>query len=144
MEEKILFQNRFIGDAFAKAVMLYDKPLTISQISFEKKAQVEDHILMIGDAAGMIAPLCGNGMSMALHAARLAAPLAARCLRGEIGRDAMERTYQLQWNAAFSRRLKTGRIIQSLFGNEWMTNFSVRMLSHFPGMMNRIIRQTHG
>jgi flavin-dependent dehydrogenase len=143
-EENILFRNHFISEAFARATMLYDKRLVISQISFAKKAQVEDHMLMIGDAAGMIAPLCGNGMSMALHAARLATPLAARFLKGGMSRDVMEQTYDAQWNAAFGRRLKTGRLIQSLFGNELLTNFSVRLLGHFPGLVNRIIRQTHG
>jgi flavin-dependent dehydrogenase len=92
----------------------------------------------------MIAPLCGNGMSMALHAARLAAPLATRFLRGGMSREMMEQVYESHWRAQFARRLQTGRIIQSLFGNEWMTNFSVRLLGHFPGVMNRIIRQTHG
>ena len=29
-------------------------------------------MLMLGDAAGMITPLCGNGMSMAMHASKLA------------------------------------------------------------------------
>lgn len=144
MEEKILFRNPLVAEAFTKAKMVYEKPLTISQVSFAKKAQVEEHVLMIGDAAGMIAPLCGNGMSMALHAARLAAPLAAAFLRGHIDRDSMEKTYREQWAATFGRRLKAGRVIQSLFANEWMTNFSVRLLSHFPSMMNRIIRQTHG
>jgi flavin-dependent dehydrogenase len=144
MEEQILFRNQFIRDAFGGATMLYDKPLTISQISFSKKEQVEDHILMIGDAAGMIAPLCGNGMSMALHAARIAAPLVSRFLKNELSRDMMEQSYQKQWNAVFARRLSTGRMIQTLFGNERLTNFSVRLLSRFPGLVDRIIRRTHG
>jgi flavin-dependent dehydrogenase len=144
MEENTLFRNHFIREAFADATLLYHKPLTISQISFSKKEQVEDHILMVGDAAGMIAPLCGNGMSMALHAARIAVPLVSRFLKNGLSREAMEQSYQQQWNAAFARRLSTGRMIQTLFGNERMTNFSVRFLSHFPGLVDRIIRRTHG
>ena len=51
-----------------KWIILFEEPVTIAQISFAKKTQIENHVLCIGDAAGMITPLCGNGMSMALHA----------------------------------------------------------------------------
>ena len=57
---------------FDECEMLYNQPLVISQISFSNKTQVEDHLLMIGDAAGMITPLCGNGMSMAMHGSAIA------------------------------------------------------------------------
>jgi flavin-dependent dehydrogenase len=30
---------------------------------------------MIGDTAGLIHPLCGNGMAMAIHSAKLAAEI---------------------------------------------------------------------
>ena len=117
MEEAVLFRNDFIKNAFRRSAMLYEKPLTISQISFDKKEQVHDHVLMIGDSAGMIAPLCGNGMSMALVGAEIAATLVVKFLRKEIDRAQLERDYQLAWNKQFARRLSAGRIIQSLFGN---------------------------
>jgi 2-polyprenyl-6-methoxyphenol hydroxylase-like FAD-dependent oxidoreductase len=53
------------------AVIQFEKPLTISQVSFEEKC-IENHIIMIGDTAGLIHPLCGNGMAMAIHSAKLA------------------------------------------------------------------------
>ena len=53
--------------------VLFEEPVTIAQISFAKKTQIENHVLCIGDAAGMITPLCGNGMSMALHGSKIAA-----------------------------------------------------------------------
>jgi len=31
--------------------------------------------LMIGDTAGLIHPLCGNGMAMAIHSAKIASEL---------------------------------------------------------------------
>src|SRR5687768_1865705 len=90
MEERILFRNVFLKEAFENASMLYNKPLTISQISFEKKEQVKDHVLMLGDSAGLIAPLCGNGMSMALFSGRIAAGLIDEFLPGKISRSALE------------------------------------------------------
>ena len=144
MEEKILFRNVFIKEAFENAAMTYDRPLTISQISFEKKEQVVDHVLMLGDSAGMITPLCGNGMSMALSGSRMAVEVIQRFLGGSISRAEMESEYTGKWTGAFGRRLFAGRVIQSLFGKEWITNKTVGTLKHFPRLVSSIIRQTHG
>lgn len=144
MEKDILFRNHFIRDTFSRSVFLYEEPLTISQISFDKKEQVDNHVLLIGDAAGMITPLCGNGMSMALHASRIACTSVIKFLCGETNRTQMEVMYQNDWKKEFSNRLFAGRVIQSLFGKEWVTNSLVRALRHFPGLVNTIIRQTHG
>jgi menaquinone-9 beta-reductase len=56
MEKNILFQNPVLKGIFSNSQFLFDTPLTISQISFSKKSQVENNILMLGDAAGMITP----------------------------------------------------------------------------------------
>jgi 2-polyprenyl-6-methoxyphenol hydroxylase-like FAD-dependent oxidoreductase len=60
-------QTKYI---FNTASIQFEKPLTISQVSFEEKKMCED-MLMIGDTAGLIHPLCGNGMAMAIHSAKL-------------------------------------------------------------------------
>jgi menaquinone-9 beta-reductase len=144
LEEKVLFRNVFLKEAFENATMLYEKPITISQISFEKKEQVYNHVLLLGDAAGMIAPLCGNGMSMALFSSNIAAKLIDRFLQKESSRSSLEDAYASEWKKTFSKRLRAGRIIQALFGKEWLTNKTVRTLKRFPMLVNTIIRQTHG
>ena len=144
MEQRVLFKNPVLRHAFENAVMLYDKPLVISQVSFDKKEQVCNHVLMTGDAAGLIAPLCGNGMSMALFSGKMSAESIDMFLSGKINRKAMEEDYTLEWKHLFSRRLLAGRIIQSLFGGETLTNNTVRILKKFPSIITWIIRQTHG
>ncbi|HLZ86495.1 MAG TPA: FAD-dependent monooxygenase, partial [Puia sp.] len=59
MEATVLSRNPYLKELFASTVSLYHQPVTIAQISFEKKTQVEDHVLLIGDAAGMAPPLSG-------------------------------------------------------------------------------------
>ncbi|HYH56873.1 MAG TPA: FAD-dependent monooxygenase [Anseongella sp.] len=144
MEEAVLFRNPFLRAAWKQAVFLYEKPLTISGISFGKKEQVENHVLMLGDAAGMIAPLCGNGMSMALRSSKMAADLLSSFLEGEMPQAVLEKTYRQQWKTAFGRRLKAGRLIQHVFGMDAAANLLVPVLKRFPLMVNRIVRQTHG
>jgi hypothetical protein len=63
-------RSRYCSESYSEenistAEFINTVPYTISQISFEKKTRIEKHMLMLGDAAGMITPLCGNGMSMA-------------------------------------------------------------------------------
>ena len=70
-QQKVVFQNHFLKEIFNGSEAIFEKPLTISQISFVTKNPVENHILMCGDSAGMIHPLCGNGMSMAIQSAQL-------------------------------------------------------------------------
>ena len=144
MEEKILKLNPALKEIFEQAVFLYHEPLTIAQISFAKKTQIENHVLCIGDSAGMITPLCGNGMSMALHGSKIAAQFISSFLNDQMNRDQMEKAYLKHWNHQFSFRLKTGRFIQRFFGKPKRTTFLIRIMKPFPFMVRALIRKTHG
>lgn len=144
MERTILAENPHLKKLFADAEILFASPVTISQISFDRKAQVERHVLMIGDAAGMITPLCGNGMSMALHGSKLAAQQVHRFLKGEITRTAMEQAYTRQWQQQFARRLRAGRLIQRLLASSRLTNALIAVAKPFPSLVRFLVRQTHG
>lgn len=144
MESTILSENPHLRHIFSQSETLFDAPLTISQISFDKKLQVEDHVLMIGDAAGMITPLCGNGMSMALHASKLAAEQLCLFLDKQITREEMEQQYIYHWQRQFARRLQMGRRIQSLLGSRWLTNSLITLAKPFPRLVHSLVKQTHG
>lgn len=144
MEENILSRNAFLKRIFAESEFIDRDPVTIAQISFDAKTQLEHHMLLAGDAAGMIAPLCGNGMSMAMYASKLAFEQLDVFLQGKISRQEMENNYQQNWDHAFRKRLKTGRLIQGMFGREWVTNYFIQALHSFPSIVNRLIKNTHG
>lgn len=144
LEKNILMQNPFLKTIFSEAEFLYKEPVTISRISFNKKSQIEQHVLLIGDAAGMITPLCGNGMSMALHGSKLAFEQANDFLRGKINRFEMEQQYTQQWEKHFGKRLITGRIIQRFFGSATLTNGLLAAVKPFPRFINWLISLTHG
>jgi flavin-dependent dehydrogenase len=144
IEANILMKNPFLADIFTKAKFIFDEPVTISQVSFNSKSQVENHVLMVGDAAGMITPLCGNGMSMALHGSKLAFHEITGFLRGEYSRFEMETQYSQQWEKLFGRRLQAGRLLQRFFGGAWQSNLFIQALKPFPGFASFLIKQTHG
>jgi len=99
---------------------------------------------MLGDAAGLISPLCGNGMSMALHSSKIAASLIGAFIHQEISREKMENLYKKQWQRTFGRRLHIGRLIQQLFGKEWTTNSFIAIMKRSPSLTKLLISQTHG
>lgn len=143
-EEQVLKQNKHIRTLLEESEHLYYKPLVISQVSFAKKEQVLEHALMVGDAAGLISPLSGNGMSMAMHTAVIAAQHVDAFLSGRITREAMEQGYLKSWRREFYWRLKIGKWIQSSFGLSWSSTLFVGLIAPFPRLQQRLIRLTHG
>jgi menaquinone-9 beta-reductase len=144
LEKEILSLNPILKNIFSNAEFLFDKPEVINEISFESKSPVEDHIIMVGDSAGMIAPLCGNGMAMAIHSAKIAAEVVGDFCTDKISRDEMEMQYSNQWRKNFQYRLWRGRNIQKLFGNPFLSAISVNVLMNSRTLSSAIIKSTHG
>lgn len=144
MEEKVLMKNPFIRDIFLQSSRLSREPLMLSRISFNKKTQVENHVLMLGDAAGMISPLFGNGISLALHSAKLAFDEIQEFMKGRINRFELEQQYTQQWERNFGRRMMAGRLFQRLSGSPSVPDPLVSALTPFPGLVKSLIRFTQG
>ena len=144
MEETILFQNPLLKDIFLNAEFTFSKPETINEISFETKRPVENHLLMVGDSAGMITPLCGNGMAMAIHSSLIASRVVKQyCFDPSYSRLRMEQDYSREWIRNFSLRLWMGRQIQNLFGAERASAWAVHLLRNRT-IAKDIIKNTHG
>jgi len=144
-QEKVVFKNLYLKEIFSKTAPIFEQPLTISQISFEDKEPIENHILMCGDTAALIHPLCGNGMSMAIRSAQIASVLIIKFFNSEIpNREALEKQYLRAWNSAFKSRLKTGHIVANLFNQSKTSEALMLGLKWFPGILPHIIKRTHG
>ena len=143
LEERHLSQNPYLKKFFAHAEEVFE-PLVISQVNFSSKKVVENHILMSGDAAGLIHPLCGNGMAMAIHAAKICSELANDFLKGAISREEMEEKYDNLWHHTFNSRLRFGHSVQNLFGNALLANMGVSLLKGSPILLRGVARLSHG
>jgi menaquinone-9 beta-reductase len=141
----VLSENSHLKTIFEKSRPVFNKPLTISQISFEKKNPVENHIIMTGDTAGLIHPLCGNGMAMAIHSAKIASELIFLYHVGTIRtRDELEKRYEAEWKKNFGRRMKAGRILGYAMQQTFIAKAMTGLISAFPAILPLIIKQTHG
>ncbi len=146
MEKNILYKNPYLKRWFTQSEFIFEKPEVINEISFEKKNLVQEHILFCGDAAGMITPLCGNGMAMAMHGSKILSDLLINefANKGVLNRSKLELDYVKKWNETFGKRLKWGRRIQSVFGKEKLTAITINGMNTFPYLKNKIVALTHG
>lgn len=143
-QEKVVSQNPHLKKILEHSTSVFEKPLTISQICFDKKENVEDHILMMGDTAGLIHPLCGNGMAMAIHSAKLASEQTLDFFSGKTSRQEMEKNYSANWNKNFKQRLWYGRILGSILEHSKLSEVLTNLITHLPFLLPIIIRKTHG
>ncbi len=141
MERNILWKNPHLQKIFTESEFLYDKPEVINEISFSPKTTIENHILMAGDAAGLITPLCGNGMAMAIHGAKL---LSDNILENFNDRNLVEKNYQKDWKQHFKNRLWVGRNVQKLFGNEVVSEIALSVMKMIKPLLRTVIKATHG
>ena len=145
MEEQFLFKNKELKSIFKNSKMLYERPEVINEITFQTKTPVEDHILMTGDAAGMITPLCGNGMAMAIHTGKIAAEGIIDYFNTGLNRNKLEAVYAKKWKNLFSNRLRRGRIIQSLLNKPIASSLLIKTAAVLPKpLLIPIIKSTHG
>lgn len=140
MEQEVLWKNPALKPFFTDSDFLFDKPEVINEINFERKEPVDNHILMAGDSAGLITPLCGNGMAMAIHSGKMAAD----AIKTGKTRQEIENSYKSSWESHFERRLWLGRKVQNLFGTNQATTFTRRLIQHVPFVAKQLIKNTRG
>ncbi len=144
LEKNILSKNPYIKDIFENSEFLFDKPKVINEITFAPKTLFEGNILMCGDTAGMITPLCGNGMAMAIHSAKILSQHLILYLDKKTSFDTCKQNYLLEWNKNFKSRLKIGRNIQRFFGSPLLSEMLVNSANLFPFIKKTLVKQSHG
>lgn len=150
MEKNVLYRNPRLKELLINSDILFEKPLAINEISFDKKEIIKDHIWMVGDTAGLITPLCGNGMSMALHSAKIACDhilklnLSEKLVLSFKERAIAEKNYIKDWRKNFAFRVFAGRQLQKIFGGEFSTEAALRTIKYIPPLKRMLIRSTHG
>lgn len=144
MEEDVLFKNKEVRQVFDNALFLNEKPITVSNIDFRPKSLIHDEIFFCGDAAGLITPLCGNGMSMALHGSYILGKIIPEFLHEHISFEDLCVRYGKEWRSQFQFRMAAGRKIQAILKNENVADWALSTLNAFPYLNKQIIRLTHG
>lgn len=111
-------------------------------IYFGKKELIKDGIFMIGDAAGMIAPLSGDGIGIAMESGRLLTEIFINSKRYNLSNSFIEEDYFEKWNNLFESRLKTAHLIQSVFFSNYLKKFGLNVIKIFPSLIPKLVDMT--
>ncbi len=134
-------ENAFLAGRFERMRRVTDF-FAVAQVAFAVKGPIVGDVPMIGDTAGMIAPLCGDGMAMALRSAGIAATHAAAFLEGRADAEAFRQGYARAWREAFARRMRLGRWMHRGYVHPLAAGLGVRALAGMPALGRWLIRQT--
>jgi flavin-dependent dehydrogenase len=135
-------QNPYLRRWLSQAEPITEHWLSISQIPFDPKDIVLNDVLMAGDAAGLIVPLAGDGISMALQSGRLAASHTAKFLAGEVSAGELKHHYIEVWQREFGARLWLARALQTIMLRPRLLSMGLRLLNIAPPLADYLVRQT--
>lgn len=137
-------QNSYLRAWLSQAERIHPRWISIAQVPFCAKKIVEQEVLMTGDSAGLIVPLAGNGISMALEGGMIAAHHAAAFLRREISAGELRSEYPRSWNRQFGGRLRLGRMLQPLMLRPAALGGMLRLLMLLPPLGQYLVKNTRG
>ncbi|MBA3868736.1 MAG: hypothetical protein H0X30_06255, partial [Anaerolineae bacterium] len=135
-------QNPALGKWLSGAEQVSESWLSISQVPFVSKQVVVNDILMAGDSAGLIAPVAGDGMGMALQTGRMAADVLDLYLTDQISAAKMCKQYRRLWWRTFGLRLRLSRVLQVfMLRPNWLTP-GLRMMNSVPALGRLLVTHT--
>ncbi len=144
MREGVMRANPILAERLDGLTLVADRIVSISQIPFTSKELFASDVMMIGDTAGMIAPLCGDGMAMALRSAELGIEFAERYLVGASTFEELRAGYTRAWRREFSSRLRLGRLLQHGLFRPFPARLGLALLNRAPQLGQTIIAATRG
>ncbi|WP_158629932.1 NAD(P)/FAD-dependent oxidoreductase [Cohnella sp. AR92] len=97
---------------------------------------------LLGDAALVIPPLCGDGMAMALRSAERSVPLADAYLRGEIGLEQWKKAYRRLVSKEMARPARWGRWLQAGLIRPTAAGMLIQLGSASPRLAQAAFRAT--
>lgn len=135
-------QNAHLQAWLSHATQIDEHWISIGQVPFSGKHPVEGDILMAGDAAGLIAPLAGDGIAIALQSGKLAADFSAKFLDSRISADELRRRYAAEWQQAFTTRFRLSRILQACMLRPYLLGPALRLINTVPSIGNYLVTHT--
>ncbi len=113
-------------------------------IYFGRKNLVEDGVFMIGDAAGVIAPLAGDGIGIALQSAKLLSHILLKKREEKLSMSQTEQLYERGWQNLFAKRIRMASVIQKIILQKNLRILGISFVKTFPRTLPKLIEMTRG
>jgi menaquinone-9 beta-reductase len=145
IEKNVLSENPTVK-SHLEQFSAVEGPFTTARFDFSFRAAVHSHRLYLGDTAGFIPPLTGNGMSLAFRSAATASELILQHLEGKKRWQEVETAYARYGKQYLGSRIKSGVFLQNLALNP--SAFFQRSLSAgmflFPPLLKSLSKKATG
>ncbi|MBV9497423.1 MAG: NAD(P)/FAD-dependent oxidoreductase [Acidobacteria bacterium] len=138
--ETIRGEEARLEELYARYEPAQDGFLSSEPVIFRARSAVEGGVFMIGDASGIIDPLTGNGMAMAIQSALVAAPHILKLLGGG-ERTAIENAYREEHRAMFGDRIRWSRMVARLLSRPALLDVAMRTV-RTPAIGRLFLRRT--
>jgi flavin-dependent dehydrogenase len=144
MISSVLAENRWLASRLESMAREHERFIAVSGLQFSFRDAFQDDVCLVGDAAGMIAPVCGDGMAMAIRSGSMAATHMSDLIRKRISPDGARRSYEYAWRRAFGVRMVLGRMLHSAYVRPRLGEFGVRLAAMIPPAGTVLIGATRG
>jgi len=144
VQRRLLDRNPHLSERLRALEPSDEHTLAVSQVPFVPKTRCARGVVFVGDAAGMIAPLAGDGQAMALTSARLLATILAQAPAQPTAseRAALGARWDARWRARFGLRLRVAQELQERLLSARTADRLVRGVCWVPGLAAGLARLT--
>jgi flavin-dependent dehydrogenase len=108
--------------------------ITAGAVRMGIRRLTESNTFYVGDAACVVDPFAGEGMSMALHASRLLS-------RALMQSDPLT-SYRQFWNRAFRSALRRTSLIRRLYNVPWIREPAIQLIHRLPESLTWLTEHT--
>ena len=144
MLEYMQSQNRALRRRLERLRPRRHEFLAASPLDFSPRGPVASDVLMVGDSAGMIAPMCGDGMAMAMHSGALAASHLEGFLTGTLPAADLLAGYASAWKRSFLPRMRLARLLEVGMEREEWCSIGIKACNTLPALGQWLIRKSRG
>ena len=123
--EQIRAEEAPLEAMYARHEAAQDGFLSSEPVIFRARSPVAGGVFMIGDASGIVDPLTGNGMAMAMQSAVVALPFVLDAIEGR----RRESEYREEHRAFFASRIAWSRRAARLLSHPAVLDFALRTKS---------------
>ncbi|TMC46517.1 MAG: hypothetical protein E6J26_12095 [Chloroflexi bacterium] len=118
--------------------------MSVGALVFGARGCVSHDVLLAGDAAGMIAPLAGDGIAMALHSGRMCAREIEQYLQGECSAGELKARYTRAWQSEFLPRIRLAGALQAIALRPGWLRPALKIFQRIPTLGHWAVRYTRG
>ena len=141
---EVVGSNKLLHNKLIDLSVDWSQAIYAANLHFGIRAWSRSGVVQVGDAAAAVAPLCGDGMSMALEGGARLGALGTAFLEGDLSLPQLEERYASACRRAFGTRLRWGELLQRILLRPGWAAAVLALLGVTPSLGRLFIRKTRG